>query len=162
MIVAVIVPLIVAVLVAVIVAVTAAVIVAVIVPAVDAVMVAHLNASDFQFNYDIPATLSKFWVTDILKDSLNFEGVIVTDAMSMGAITKMYSNFYGLVSAIKAGCDYIIISGDYKESIDIIEKLVLDGTVPISRINESALKILRRKKRNQHHTMIPSCNNWYP
>ena len=49
---------------------------------VDAVMVAHVNASDFQFNYDIPATLSKFWVTDILKDSLNFEGVIVTDAMS--------------------------------------------------------------------------------
>ena len=114
---------------------------------VDAVMVAHLNASDFQFNYDIPATLSKFWVTDILKDSLNFEGVIVTDAMSMGAITKMYSNFYGLVSAIKAGCDYIIISGDYKESIDIIEKLVLDGRIPISRINESALKILRLKEK---------------
>ena len=114
---------------------------------VDAVMVAHVNASDFQFNYDIPATLSKFWVTDILKDSLNFEGVIVTDAMSMGAITKMYSNFYGLVEAIKAGCDYIIISGDYKESIDILEKSVLDGTIPISRINESALKILRLKEK---------------
>ena len=114
---------------------------------VDAVMVAHLNASDFQFNYDIPATLSKFWVTDILKNNLNFEGVIVTDAMSMGAITKMYSDFYGLASAIKAGCDYIIISGDYKESIDTIERLVLDGRIPISRINESALKILRLKEK---------------
>ena len=114
---------------------------------VDAVMVAHVNASDFQFNFDIPATLSKFWVTDILKDRLNFEGVIVTDAMSMGAITKRYSNFHGLVEAIKAGCDYIIISGDYKESIDILEELVLDGTIPISRINESALKVLRLKEK---------------
>ena len=114
---------------------------------VDAVMVAHVNASDFQFNFDIPATLSKFWVTDILKDRLNFGGVIVTDAMSMGAITKRYSNFHGLVEAIKAGCDYIIISGDYKESIDILEELVLDGTIPISRINESALKVLRLKEK---------------
>ena len=114
---------------------------------VDAVMVAHVNASDFQFNFDIPATLSKFWVTDILKDRLNFGGVIVTDAMSMGAITKRYSNFHGLVEAIKAGCDYIIISGDYKESIDILEELVLDGTIPITRINESALKVLRLKEK---------------
>jgi len=115
---------------------------------IDAVMVSHVHAPDYQFNADLPATLSKFWVSDILKDSLGFNGVIVTDAMSMGSITNNYSDSYGLIETINAGCDFIIPkSGNYIESIDIIEQAVLDSIIPRERIDESTLKILRMKEK---------------
>ena len=114
---------------------------------VDAVMVSHVHAPDYQFNADLPATLSKFWVTDILKDSLGFKGVVVTDAMSMGGITNSYSDSYGLIAAVNAGCDFIIQNDDFKGSIDVIEQAVIDGIIPEERIDESALKILRMKEK---------------
>ena len=114
---------------------------------VDAVMISHVHAPDYQFNADLPATLSKFWVTDILKDSLGFKGVVVTDAMSMGGITNSYSDSYGLIAAVNAGCDFIIQNDDFKGSIDVIEQAVIDGIIPEERIDESALKILRMKEK---------------
>ena len=114
---------------------------------VDAVMVSHVHAPDYQFNADLPATLSKFWVSNILKDSLGFKGVVVTDAMSMGGITNNYSDSYGLIAAVNAGCDFIIQNGDFKGSIDVIEQAVLDGIIPEERIDESAFKILRMKEK---------------
>ena len=106
---------------------------------VDAVMVAHVHAPDYQFNADLPATLSKFWVSNILKDSLGFKGVVVTDAMSMGGITNNYSDSYGLIAAVNAGCDFIIQNGDFKGSIDVIEQAVLDSIIPEERIDELSL-----------------------
>ena len=114
---------------------------------VDAVMVSHVHAPDYQFNADLPATLSEFWVSNILKDSLGFEGVVVTDAMSMGGITNNYSVSYGLIAAVNAGCDLIIPDGDYNESINAIEQAVLGGIIPAERIDESVLKILRMKEK---------------
>ena len=114
---------------------------------VDAVMVSHVHAPDYQFNADLPATLSKFWVSNILKDSLGFKGVVVTDAMSMGGITNNYSDSYGLIAAVNAGCDFIIQNGDFKGSIDVIEQAVLDSIIPEERIDESVLKILRMKEK---------------
>ena len=65
---------------------------------IDAIMVAHVNAPDYQQNADEPATLSTFWINDILKDSLGFEGAVITDAMGMGGIIKNYSDSYAPVS----------------------------------------------------------------
>tara|TARA_S200000501_G_scaffold379008_1_gene446226 strand:+ start:25625 stop:28594 length:2970 start_codon:yes stop_codon:yes gene_type:complete len=114
---------------------------------VDAVMISHVNAPGYQFNADIPATLSKFWVTEILRDSLGYEGVVVTDAMAMGGITNNYSDAYALIESIKAGCDFIIQNDDFIGSVDIIERAVLDGEISEERINSSALKILRMKEK---------------
>ena len=109
---------------------------------VDAVMISHVNAPGYQFNADIPATLSKFWVTEILKDSLGYTGIVVTDAMAMGGITNNYSDAYALIESIKAGCDLIIQNDDFIGSVDIIERAVLDG-----EIRRIALKILRMKEK---------------
>ena len=114
---------------------------------VDAVMISHVNAPGYQFNADIPATLSKFWVTEILKDSLGYKGIVVTDAMAMGGITNNYSDAYALIESIKAGCDLIIQNDDFIGSVDIIERAVLDGEISEERINSSALKILRMKEK---------------
>ena len=80
---------------------------------VDAVMVSHVHAPDYQPEADDPATLSKFWVTDILKEKINFSGTIITDGMGMGGITKNYSDEFALLKAVQAGCDIIIQNYDF-------------------------------------------------
>ena len=114
---------------------------------VDAVMVSHVHAPDYQPEADDPATLSKFWVTDILKEKINFNGIIITDGMGMGGITKNYSDEFALITAVQSGCDIIIQNYDFKGSINAVEKAVLDGRISKQRINESALKMLRMKQK---------------
>ena len=114
---------------------------------VDAVMVAHVNAPDFQDHARDPATLSKFWMQDILRGQLGFKGVIITDAMRMGGIIKNYSDEYALVATIQAGSDIIIQNMNLKKSIDTVERAVIDGVILEEQINESALKVLKMKER---------------
>jgi beta-N-acetylhexosaminidase len=118
---------------------------------VDAVMIAHVNAPDYQPNAQNPATLSSFWMQDILRNRMGFKGVIITDAMRMGGIVKNYSSDYALIETVKAGSDIIIQNMDLKKSIDTIEKAVIDGIISEKRINESALKVLRMKERLELH-----------
>ena len=112
---------------------------------VDAIMVAHVNAPDYQKNADEPATLSSFWINDILKDSLGFNGVVITDAMGMGGIIKNYSDSYALIQTINAGADIIIQNNKMKESIDLVEQAVIKGIIKESRIDSSVTKILKMK-----------------
>ncbi len=134
----------------------------VIVAGVDAVMVAHVNAPDFQEHAENPATLSKFWIQDILKTKLEFEGAVITDAMRMGGIVKNYSDKYALLETINAGSDIIIQNMDLKRSIDYIEKAVLDGIISEERINTSALKVLKMKEKlGLHNNRMISMKDTY-
>jgi len=114
---------------------------------VDAIMVAHVHAPDYQPEADKPTTLSQFWIKSILKEKIGFKGVIITDAMSMGGISKNYSDAFALIETIKAGSDVIIQNNNYKGSINIIENAVNDGEISIHQINESVLKILKMKEK---------------
>ena len=114
---------------------------------VDAVMVAHVNAPDYQDHAEDPASLSRFWLQDVLRDKMNFDGVIITDAMRMGGIVKNYSDDYALLATVEAGSDIIIQNMNLKRSIDTIEKAVMDGTISESRIDASALKVLKMKEK---------------
>ena len=113
---------------------------------VDAIMVAHINAPDYQVDSDRPATLSKFWIEDILLKQLGYNGIVITDAMEMGAIVNNYSDGFALIETINAGANVVIQNNNFKNSIDIIEKAVLDGSISISKINNSALKMLKMKE----------------
>ena len=131
---------------------------------VDAVMVAHVHAPDYQPEANDPATLSKFWVNDILRKRLGFDGLIITDAMDMGGIIKNYSDNYAIVKAVQAGCDIIIQNNNIASSIDAIEQAVNNGHIPISQINSSALKMLKIKSKvglnlNPHVDMEFMMNN---
>jgi len=112
---------------------------------IDVVMMAHIHAPDYQPEADEPATLSRFWVTEILRERLGFDGAIITDAMSMGGITKNYSDDYAIVKAIQAGCNIIIQNYDLTGAIDVVEKAVIEGDISIDQINSSALKMLQLK-----------------
>ncbi|MEC7736667.1 MAG: glycoside hydrolase family 3 N-terminal domain-containing protein, partial [Candidatus Neomarinimicrobiota bacterium] len=114
---------------------------------VDAVMVAHIHAPDYQPEANTPASMDSYWIQDILRDRLNFNGTIVTDAMGMGGITKNYSDAYALVEAVGAGCDVIIQNYDIKKSINTVEEAVKRGQISEERINEAALKMLRMKEK---------------
>ena len=114
---------------------------------VDAMMVAHVHAPDFQPNANLPATLSSFWVTDILRKEMGFNGVVVTDAMGMGGVTRNYSDPYALIHAINAGCDFILQNYNLKRSIDNVEDAVKRGIISEERINDAALKMLKLKEK---------------
>ena len=98
---------------------------------VDAIMIAHVHAPDFQPESDNPATLSKFWVTNILREKIGYEGVIITDGMGMGGVTKNYADDYAIIESVKAGCDVIIQNYDIVGSINAIEEAVLNGEINI-------------------------------
>jgi beta-N-acetylhexosaminidase len=125
-----------------------------------AVMTAHIiNRHLDESGY--PATLSKKIITGILRENLNFQGVVVTDALEMGAIRNYYSLEDVVHRAINAGNDILVFarnsasSFDSKDSdswdttpkkiIDIIEDAVLNGVVSQSRVEESYLRIAKLK-----------------
>lgn len=118
---------------------------------VDAVMISHLIAPDYQPNSSTPATLSKFWIQDILQGKLGFRGAVVTDAMDMGGVAKGFSEDYALINVINAGCDIIIQKHNYRNAIDIIENAVTKGIIAQNRINEAALQMLKLKEKAGLH-----------
>ena len=88
---------------------------------------------------NIPASLSKD-IINIFKNDLNYDGLIVTDALNMGAVTGSYSNEEIYVKAIEAGNDLLLIPSDGINTINIIKDKVSEN-----RINESVRKILKFK-----------------
>lgn len=99
----------------------------------------------------VPATLSEKMVTDLLRNKLGFQGVIITDDMSMGAIADQYSFEDALKYSINAGIDMIILANHQQdqtaEAVDIIEKLVNSGDINLARIDDSYNRILKLKTR---------------
>lgn len=115
------------------------------------VMTTHVFNARFDSVY--PATLSHSTLTGLLRDSLHFNGVIITDDLAMGAMTQHYSDTTMLRLAINAGADMLCLSNNGKSydpdivphTIDLIFSLIQDGTVPASRIRQSADRIRRLK-----------------
>lgn len=118
-------------------------------PLIDAgvasVMVAHLNVPALESRKGYPTSLSKKVVTDILQDSLKFQGLIFTDALNM----KGASNFSGSgevdLQAFKAGNDILLISENIPAGIDRLEKAYNDGEITETRLSKSVRKILFAK-----------------
>jgi beta-N-acetylhexosaminidase len=112
---------------------------------VHSVMIGHLSVPSLEPGKK-PATLSKNIITGLLKEELGFQGLIVTDAMNMNAVTKNYSVAEASVLAVKAGNDIILMPPDEAIAITAISDAVHNGEISIERINESVRKILSAKK----------------
>ena len=76
---------------------------------------------------------------------MGFEGLILTDALAMGAIEKNYGSEKAAVLAIEAGNDILLMPYDYKAAYKAVVDAVITGKIPEERINESVLRILRFK-----------------
>lgn len=112
----------------------------------DLVMVAHITAENVTGN-SLPSSLSYEIVTNKLRKELGFNGVVITDSMSMGAITTLYSSSDAAVKAIAAGADIILMPESLKEAFDSITNAVNNGELSETRIDESVLRILNLKEK---------------
>jgi beta-N-acetylhexosaminidase len=109
------------------------------------VMTAHIAAPKVTGD-DLPATLSPVILQDKLRGELGFKGVIVTDAMDMGAITTQFGNAEAAIKSIQAGVDVVLCSREFTQVFDAVVKAVEDGEIKETRIDESVKRILDLKK----------------
>lgn len=92
-----------------------------------------------------PTTLSEIMLTEKLRDELGYEGVIITDAMNMGAITNSYTSSDAAVRAVKAGADMLLTSESIENTYNGLLNAVSAGEITEERIDESVARIFRAK-----------------
>jgi beta-N-acetylhexosaminidase len=116
----------------------------------DMVMTAHIMNSKLDAEY--PATLSKKVLQGLLRDTLHFDGVVVTDDMYMQAIIDKYSIENAIVLAINAGADMLCVGNNISTGyepdrpfrlVGMIVAAVKDGRIPLERLLEAHERITR-------------------
>lgn len=112
---------------------------------VTAVMTAHVALPCFDPQDPIPATLSPAVTTGILRDSLGFEGLVVTDALVMGAIVERFGAGESAVRAFLAGSDLILMPADLGAAVDAMVAAVEAGRIPRARLEQSVRRVLALK-----------------
>ncbi len=118
---------------------------------VDSVMVGHLTVPALEPDPNLVATTSRRIVTDLLKNQLGFKGLVVTDALDMNGLMRLYSGAgvnpsgAAAVAAVKAGLDMILIPQDLDGAYNGLLQAARSGVIPRSQIDASVLKILEAK-----------------
>ncbi len=124
---------------------------------VDLVMTSHIIFDALDPEH--PATLSSKILIEYLRNKLGFKGVVITDSFNMGSIQKSYDPSEAAIATILAGADMIMLAeerygedvGDYVKSqtemIDRVEQAVMDGRIPMERLNEAYQRIIDLKER---------------
>lgn len=111
---------------------------------VDFVMVSHATAPALDDN-NVPSSLSRKVITDTLRGELGFQGVIITDALDMTAITDYYTPEEAAVMAIEAGADMLLMPEDFEKAYAAVLAAVQEGKITEERIDESLERIYRVK-----------------
>ena len=110
----------------------------------DFVMVSHLSVPN-RTGDNTPSSLSDKMITDILRGELGFNGIVITDAMDMKAVTDYYTSDEAAVKALQAGADMILMPEDFEAAYQGVLDAVNNGTLSEERINESLQRIYRVK-----------------
>lgn len=111
------------------------------------IMVAHLHLPALDNREHRPATLSKPIVTDILRDEMGYEGLIITDAMEMKGVADYYPNGISDAEALVAGNDIILLPNDISKTVKTIKQYVSTGQLSEERIDASVRRVLLAKQR---------------
>lgn len=112
---------------------------------VDFMMVSHVIYPNLS-EESVPATMNYDIVTGLLKNEMNYQGVIITDGMNMGAISNNYSVEQSTKKAIIAGIDIILMPSDFYVAYNAVLDSVNSGEISEERIDESVFKILKLKQ----------------
>ena len=118
--------------------------------ALDMVMTAHVALPEITGDMT-PSTLSREIVTGILRETLGFEGLVVTDAMNMGAIVESYGSAEATVAALEAGCDIILMPESLPEAFDAVIAALEEGRLSMEWLDTTVRRILEFK---QHHGLL--------
>ncbi len=109
------------------------------------VMTGHLAFPEIESDENLPATLSARVTTELLRERLGFEGLIVTDGLDMAGVTSKYSTGEIAVRALRAGADLLLLSEDPYAAREAILRAVEEGRLTERRIDESVSRLLRAK-----------------
>lgn len=112
------------------------------------VMSAHIALPALEGDSSTPATLAPRIMTGLLRDTLGFRGVAITDAMSMDGVGKGYGVAESSVLAVQAGADILLKPDDPTRAIDAVLAAVERGVIPRERIDASARRVLELKARS--------------
>ena len=113
---------------------------------VDSIMPAHIAVPALA-PPDLPATLSSAILTDLLRKEMGFKGLVVTDALDMGGITKGFGGAEAAVRALEAGADVLLMPVDPEAALKAVVAAVENGRLTRRRIEESVVAILSAKER---------------
>lgn len=108
------------------------------------IMVGHISLPNVTGD-ETPASLSHEIVTKRLREQMGYDGVVVTDAMNMGAVAENYEPAEAAVKALQAGVDLILMPEDFRAAYQGVMDAVEDGTLSKKRIDQSLRRILRLK-----------------
>ena len=111
------------------------------------VMISNISAPALSGD-DLPCVFSEA-VIGILRNEMGFEGVVISDAMNMSAVSDYYDSAEAAIMAIKAGCDMILMPEDFAEAYNGVLEAVRNGTISEERINDSLRRIYRIKYANK-------------
>ena len=107
-------------------------------------MVGHIKTPNSTGN-DMPASLSKEIISDLLRQDMGFKGIVITDALNMGAISEYYSQEQVALDFINAGGDIMLMPLDLDLYYNTILNAVKNGEIDEERINNSVERILSVK-----------------
>jgi beta-N-acetylhexosaminidase len=111
------------------------------------VMTAHIALPAVEGDSTTPATLAPKIITGLLRDSLGFRGVAITDAMTMEGVGKGYTTEQSSVLAVLAGADILLKPSDPTRAIDAVMNAVTSGQIPRTRIDSAVRHVLELKAR---------------
>ncbi len=114
---------------------------------VDAVMTAHVAVPGILGPGGPPATLSRYFLTGLLREEMAFRGLLLTDALRMGAITARYGGGEAAVLALEAGADVLLAPEDVGETVEAVVDAVRTGRLSEARVRASVRRILEAKAR---------------
>ena len=110
------------------------------------VMVGHLCVPALEPE-PVPATFSKRIVTDILRGEMGFKGLVVTDALDMGALKTLCDEGETGVRALAAGCDILLHPSEPLKMVEAVVKAVGDGRLPPERVEDAFNRVMEVKRR---------------
>jgi beta-N-acetylhexosaminidase len=114
---------------------------------VGAIMSAHIWLPRLEPEKDLPATLSKNVMSDLLRGKLAYEGIIFTDSMGMRGVRNGFGEADAAVRAVEAGADILVTPPDLPAAFEAIKAAVASGRIAESRIDESVRRVLGAKAR---------------
>ncbi|MEV5705547.1 glycoside hydrolase family 3 protein [Actinoallomurus sp. NPDC052274] len=112
---------------------------------IDMIMTAHIVVPGLDGSGD-PATMSKTVLTGLLRDKLGYDGVVVTDSLSMAGATMKYGAPEAAVRAVRAGADMLLMPPRLDSAYRAVLTAVRSGRIPQSRLDQAVTRILRMKQ----------------
>ncbi|HEV2385824.1 MAG TPA: glycoside hydrolase family 3 N-terminal domain-containing protein [Candidatus Acidoferrales bacterium] len=114
---------------------------------VGAVMTGHLLVPAFEPNRELPATLSPNIIEGLLRREMGFQGLIVTDALDMAAVSERYPPDQSPVLSIEAGADVLLIPPNPDAALEALDDAVRSGKLAMAKVDDAVRRVLAAKAR---------------